>query len=526
MSNSIFYTASIGFMSGVFLRSFFDLTGYGIALAFLLGATLIAAWMLLRGSSQSILVVLSIAVLCGGCGAWRMNSALHSESVLRAYEGQEVVFEGNVVSEVEYRNVSAHVYIEPVGFPDVQERVRVTADRFLETFSNIAYGDVVSVTGILKLPEAFETDGGRTFDYPGYLKVRDVHYVMERPRVEKVQDGEPSVMRFLFTQKHTFQSAIENAILQPMAGLGEGVLLGVRGALPRDLESAFRTTGIIHIVVLSGYNIMIVVEWLTYVLAFFFGPRMRMVLGIVAIATFVLLVGASATAVRAGVMASLLLVARGTGRTYAVLRALFLAAVCMLIANPFLLVHDPGFQLSFLATIGLIILAPRIEPYLVRIPERFGLRTIVTATLATQIFVLPLLLYQTGLFSVVSLVVNALVLPMVPVAMMLTFVTGVTGTVLASMGLIFGFIASLSLSYIVWIAEVFASLPFAAFSVDAFPFWVVCVLYIGLALFLIRPVRGANTDDVPELASWTIEEDIETPEGTTRAPSGVSPFSR
>ena len=333
-------------------------------------------------------------------------------------------------------------------------------------------------------------------------------------------------MRFLFTQKHTFQSAIENAILQPMAGLGEGVLLGVRGALPDDLESAFRTTGIIHIVVLSGYNIMIVVEWLTYVLAFFFGPRMRMVLGIIAIATFVLLVGASATAVRAGVMASLLLVARGTGRTYAVLRALFLAAVCMLIANPFLLVHDPGFQLSFLATIGLIVLASKIESYVVGIPERFGLRTIVTATLATQIFVLPLLLYQTGLFSVVSLVVNALVLPMVPVAMMLTFVTGVTGTILASVGLMFGFIASLSLSYIVWIAEVFAALPFAAFSVDAFPFWVVCVLYVGLALFLMRPRRGTNIDDVSELASWTIEEDIETPEGTTRAPSGVSPFSR
>lgn len=525
MSNSIFYTAGTGFMSGIFLRSFFDLEGYGIALAFLMGGALLLAWRLLRTSSESILILLAILFLFGGLGAWRMESELRAQSSLQPYVGQEIMFDGTVVGEVEYGAVNAHVYVEPIGFRDTPERIRVTADRFSHAFADITYGDVISVTGTLELPEAFETDNGRTFDYPGYLRARDVYYVVSRANLENVREGEFGLMRLLFAGKHSFQLAVQSAILQPMAGLGEGVLLGVRGALPPDLEDAFRTTGIIHIVVLSGYNIMIIVEWLTYMLAFFCGPRMRMVLGVVAIAIFVLLVGVSATAVRAGVMAALLLIARGTGRTYAVLRALFLAAIFMLIANPFLLVHDPGFQLSFLATVGLIVLAPRIEPFLARVPEYFGLRTILTATLATQIFVLPLLLYQTGLLSVVSVVVNALVLPMVPVAMMLTFLTGVAGSVLAPLGLVFGFLASLSLMYIIQITERFAALPFAAFSIDAFPFWVVGVLYGCLAFFLVRRTNHAYKED-EELAMWTIEEDTDTPDGTTGVSSGVSSVSR
>ena len=132
----------------------------------------------------------------------------------------------------------------------------------------------------------------------------------------------------------------------------------MKRALGKDLEEVFRTVGIIHIVVLSGYNIMIVADAIMRVLALFFFPRTRLIIGVGTIALFAILVGLSATVVRASMMAALVLIARGTGRQYAVLRALAFAGTVMLLINPYLLVYDPVFQLSFLATLGLILLSP------------------------------------------------------------------------------------------------------------------------------------------------------------------------
>jgi competence protein ComEC len=303
------------------------------------------------------------------------------------------------------------------------------------------------------------------------------------------------------------------------------VLLGVKRALGEDLERTFRETGIIHIVVLSGYNVMIVVSALTYLLTFLFFPRTRMIIGISAIFTFALLVGLSATVVRACIMAVLLLIAQTTGRTYAVLRALVLAGVVMLLTNPYLLVHDPGFQLSFLATLGLILLSPYIEKRLTRIPETLGVRGFVTATLATQLFVLPLLLYHTGLFSVVSIFVNVLVLPMVPVAMLLTFLTGTLGMVSHTLGILVGFLAHVSLAYIIKVAELFGAFLLASFSAPAFPFWVVVLAYgamaVGIVYFFRKDGEVKATQVENDYEGWVIEEEKETPPETQSVSGGV-----
>jgi competence protein ComEC len=117
-------------------------------------------------------------------------------------------------------------------------------------------------------------------------------------------------------------------------------------------------------------------------------------------------------------MALLVLLARGTGRIYDVRRALFLVAAAMIMWEPRILFFDPGFQLSFLATFGLLYLSEPVEKKLIWLPEWGGLRGATTSTLATQIFVLPWLLYQTGEISIVALPVNLLVLAAVPLTML------------------------------------------------------------------------------------------------------------
>lgn len=497
MMAAVLYTAASAFALGIFIRSFISIDLAGVAMVMLTALGLAVVWRR-SGSAASAPVVLlaSIALAAGAMGMLRMEVASWSAALpsLEARVGTEVSLSGIVVREPDVRDTTTHLYIDTND-----TTILAITDRYGE----YAYGDQVTVTGELRKPESFETDLGRTFDYAGYLRARDVSYQMLFPEVERTGAGFGNAgIAVLLSIKHAFMRSLENVVPEPHAGLGEGLLLGEKRALGEELETVFRRTGIIHIVVLSGYNVMLVVGFVLYALAFLFGLRVRVLVGLVAITAFALLVGLSATVVRASIMAALLLAAQVTGRTYAVMRALVVAGVTMLVVNPYLLAFDTGFQLSFLATMGLIFAAPWIEARIAAVPWYAG-RTFLVATIAAQIAVLPLLLYQIGEFSVVSVIVNVLVLPMVPVAMLLTFATGMIAFISTSAALPAAYAAYISLAYILEVAAYFSALPFAAYVVPPFPFWLVPVAYACMAYvlwWLWRPAPRAE----PDLRGWTI----------------------
>jgi competence protein ComEC len=183
----------------------------------------------------------------------------------------------------------------------------------------------------------------------------------------------------------------------------------------------------------------------------------------------------------------------------------------MICINPYLLVYDVGFQLSFLATLGLILLSSHLEKVFSSMPKIINLREFLVATVAAQIFVMPILLYQIGAFSVVAVLVNLIVLPMVPVAMFLSFVVGMVGFLSFPLSQFFGFFAYWSLAYILHVAVFFAQLPFASFVVPAFPFVFVIISYalLGWLLFYIhartkRPLLPQHTAVLRETSDETI----------------------
>jgi competence protein ComEC len=191
--------------------------------------------------------------------------------------------------------------------------------------------------------------------------------------------------------------------------------------------------------------------------------------------------GASATVVRASVMAILAMLAAHVHRPHTIERLLTIAAFVMVCVNPFVLVFDAGFQLSFLATIGLIMYAPLFERWFSFVPARYELRSIVAATFATQLTVLPLLLYQVGQASLVAPIVNVLVLPAVPLVMALTFVAGTLGTVSGVIALPFAWPAHVLLAYMFSVVDLFSQVPFAAVSLPLMSWWCVVLFYILLA---------------------------------------------
>ena len=515
----LFYTVILSFVTGVFLRSFFTIP-YDWLIAALAFSAFFALWW--RRHHVRLSLYVSVFLFLATIGVLRFDIATWGNEApkLAGFVGNEVVIEGVVSKDPDARERTTHVHLDPaiVNGEPTEAGILLYADRS----SVVAYGDTVVARGKLQQPEVFLTDLGRTFNYPGYLEAQGVSYVMYYPEVAVVGSGNKNLfISNLLAFKHKFMDSLEALVPEPSAGLGEGLLLGVKSALGDELEQVFRRTGIIHIVVLSGYNVMLVVIFVMTILSYFLAERGRLVFGVLAIASFALMVGLSATVVRASIMAVLILVARTTGRSYAVLRALFFAGAAMLLFNPYLLVADPGFQLSFVATFGLILLAPHLELVFHKVPNFIKIREFLVATIATQIFVLPLLLYQIGEFSVVSVLVNVLVLPMVPVAMLLTFITGIVGLFSSTLALPIAYLTHLSLSYILLVATWFAALPFAAYVVPPFPFWVMVLAYVVLGFIIWKIVtrkREEKHDEHIALDGWTIEDEINKKEMAELSP--------
>lgn len=179
------------------------------------------------------------------------------------------------------------------------------------------------------------------------------------------------------------------------------------------------------------------------------------------------------------------LFAKKFNRDYKASRVFGFTVVLMLAPNPLLLAFDPSFQLSVLATIGLIFVTPHITPYLSWVTERFGLQEIVSSTIATQITVLPYLIYNMGVLSLVSLPVNVLILGTIPLTMSLGFITGVLGLLSLYLSFIPAFFTYILLWYQLTVVHIGASIPFGALNLPAFSGIFVGIIYLVI-LFVLK----------------------------------------
>ncbi len=416
--------------------------------------------------------------------------------------GTEVVLVGIVTKEPDVRD-----RLQMLTVQHEEQKILVSTDKSI----HISYGDELQVTGVLEVPESFETDLGRVFNYQNYLQAKGIQYRISFAEVDVLsENNKNNFVLVLLNIKQDFMNRLDAVLVEPAGSLADGLLLGVDKGLGDQLEEDFRRSGIIHIVVLSGYNVMLVVVFVMFILSFFMRSRWKLVFGLAAILAFVLLVGMSATVVRAGVMASLLLIAQTLHRTYDVMRALLFAGFVMVFINPYILLYDIGFQLSFMATVGIILALPFFSH-----PEQpetlgFNVRSYVVATIATQLAVLPLLVYHIGEVSLVAVIVNVLVLPVVPIAMLLSFVVGVVHIFSPMIATLVGYPTQFVLEYVIYVAAFFASVPFATVTLPEISVWWIGVLYVVLIAgyyTLLNPEFFKRADD--DFSDWTIVEEKE-----------------
>lgn len=272
-----------------------------------------------------------------------------------------------------------------------------------------------------------------------------------------------------------FANAIRQAIPEPEASLGIGYLVGQRRSLPPELDEALQIAGLTHIVVASGYNLTILVR-LARRLFVKVSKYMAALSAGSMIAAFIAVSGMSPSMSRAGLVAGLSLLAWYYGRKFHPLVLLPFAAAITLLVNPSYGWNDLGWQLSFAAFGGVMILAPLAQRFFFGDKKPGTVRQILGETISAQICTLPILILAFGEFSNVAIIANLLVLPFVPLAMLLTFIAGIGVLVFPALASWVGAPAAWLLEYMTTIAQYLAGLPWAVSSV-AINVWAVVISY-------------------------------------------------
>ncbi len=329
---------------------------------------------------------------------------------------------------------------------------------------DVGFGDEIRVYGALKKPGIIED-----FSYDDYLSLRDIYTVMPKAQVTLLTplsqrtdaNRLDRVFAGIFAMRDRFELQIARMQPEPQASLLTGLLTGSRGGMPQDLLDAFRTAGLSHIVAISGYNITIIITLVGGML-FWLPLKRRFPLLVIGITLFTVFVGASASVVRAAVMGILGLFALQTNRQANIRLLVLWTAFFMLLVNPKQLWFDAGFQLSFLAVIGLAEFSKPLGKVLQWLPEALGIRDSLIATLAAQIATLPLSMLVFRQLSLVAPFANILVAPLIPLAMLFGFIGTVLSFAWQPLGLLPSYAAWGLLNVIMVLTKLSAALPFAA----------------------------------------------------------------
>ena len=356
------------------------------------------------------------------------------------------------------------------------------------------YGDQVSLRGKLATPE-----DGEDFSYKDYLSRQGIYALMAFPDVRKIAGGQGNLFwAAMYGLRQHGLETLNKIYPSQEASLFSGILLGDESRLSEKVKTAFNDAGTRHIIAISGFNISIIAGLFLLLFSRWLGQRRGVWMAGAAVGLYTFLVGADPAVVRAAIMGLVGLLALRTGRQPLAINTLAVTAAAMAVVNPMVL-WDVGFQLSFAATLGLILFADPISNWSTRWLEkraskdfarrlRGPLQEYLFMTLAAQITTLPLLLFYFQRLSIYSLPANVLVLPVQPAVMILGGLSMLAGMLWLPLGQIAAFFGWGLAAYTIRITQLFAGLPGAGLTL-AFPLVVVLIYYAGLAIATLKPLR-------------------------------------
>ncbi len=281
-----------------------------------------------------------------------------------------------------------------------------------------------------------------------------------------------------------FGAGMQSALPEPMASFGMGLLVGQRISLPQNITLALTAVGLVHIVAVSGYNLTIMTRAVSRLKL---GSKyQKLIVSLGLITSFVLVTGFSASIVRAALVSVLSLWAWYYGRQVKPIVLIGFAAAVTALWNPFYVWGDLGWYLSFLAFFGVLVIAPLISARFFKKPPKL-LTMVIIETLSAEIMTLPLIMMTFSQLSLVALLANALVVPLVPWAMLLSAFAGTAGMIIPQFAGWLAFPARLLLTYMLDVVHIMAGIPREFLHISITP--VLMIGFYGVVIVMIAALR-------------------------------------
>ncbi len=488
---------TIAWLTGIFLQGWLNFPAQNLLRAAGLCLLLVGTgWLYTRwkgGTDKGINIPLVGLVLLVGClGGLRLASAAPStgpDGLLYYRDQPGVTLSGIVSAEPLYtdRTGTFRLEVKDIRLSGSSQLIEVSGQVYVRTAAGVEVeqGELLRLSGTLAQPKEISGDD---FPYRDWLKRQGIYTTLDYPRLEKLATGQDFLIgRWFYRLNAQTRQIVSRYVPGEEGGLLVGLLLGYKNDMPADLRQDFTTVGLAHIIAVSGSNIAIGILLTNLALGRFFKRRMVVWLTLGIILFYVLLVGANPAVLRAGIMGAMAQVGLLLGKEYTGLIGLATSALLLTLWQPEVLM-DVSFQLSFMATLGLMLLLPGWH-YKQKGWLKF-LRDGLSSTLAAEAMILPLVIYYFHRVSLVSLLTNLLVLPALGVIMAL-------GGLVVAAGMLpwLGWLAQgaggwcwLFLAYVVSVVEFFAGLPFASLEIPLFhPVWIfLYYLVLGVLFWWCR----------------------------------------
>lgn len=404
-------------------------------------------------------------------------------SDISAFNGRFVELRGVVAEEPDVRERSSLLRVAvqaTVGgsrYNPIWQRAGGTLQLRVPLTQTYAYGDILDVRGTPQAPPVLPG-----FDYRDYLARQGVRSSMSYARITRLGNGSGDPLHAaIFALRERIATELQTALPEPEASLQRAILIGACSATFSTLTPDFIRTGMIHIVATSGFKVAIVGGSLLGLGTPLLGRRRAVIPALFGVALYILLTGATPAGLRAGLMWGLALGALLAGRPAASLQGLALAAAAMVAYQPAVL-GDSGFQLSAGATAGILLLQPRFEVWLHRLPV--WLAEPVGVTLAAQVGTLPVTMVGFQQVSLLAPLANLICLPVLPAAMAAGALVAVAGAVSPLLGHLAGLLAFGFLAYMIAAVRLLAQVPYAAVAAPAVG-GLFALLYYGGCLALL-----------------------------------------
>ena len=327
------------------------------------------------------------------------------------------------------------------------------------------YGDQVQITSYLIQPEPIED-----FRYDKYLAKDNIYSLGYGAQIKLIENKQANpILQIIYKIRQNISERINQLWPEPTAAFVNSILLGYKRAMSEDLKEEFRRAGVSHIIVISGLHITLITLLLSKVLYSLNIKRTKQALIILIIlGIFAFLSGLSASTIRASIMGLIVLFSQNMGRYIQKHLILLYTAIIILIINPLLLFYDIGFQLSFLATIGLIYLSPIFTKILKFLPEKLQIQSTFISSFSAIIMTLPLTIKQFKSISVLAPMANLLVLPIIPIIMLFGFLSILISYLNFFLAKYFAFIEYVLSQVLFSIVKQISSIEFSSVNINNF----------------------------------------------------------